>query len=940
VSAISIQLGILAIAKDPERPDHDAIEIAAQRARAAGHRVVARQVIDDVEDSIRKQLTRWIAYAEIDVILVLGGAESEAVSSALQPLVSEVLPGFTDLFRWLMFQESGAAAALSSAEAARCDTTFVFVLPGAVEAAMDKLILPQFDPATKPRNLVSQMPRLRGVTGAGASAVSEAGKSHGDAAVPVAIPAEKTQGGSGVPARLPAVSSGVRARPRTGAHVIVRSRPGDDPPTRPIEVGRLEQQLAMTTSGPRHEDVTRPDLSRLPSVPPGADELEELQPDEEVTQTDLLAAPPRRGPPVSLSASTSAPTPASSARPGTASSARPLAPRAPGSTHRPATDSTRTRAPSSSAPAAASAKTRAASAPASAAPGPRLPSVVSSGAASAVSPVTIQPARKRTSDAPATARPRPRSSPPALPPRPPGEEASSARSSAAPAASHVASKPTGPASAPPPVPTSRAASAATGSTPVAPPVPAAPSRAAARTGPVPAAPPSPPTTSRSSASTGAVPAVPSSPQATSRSGATSGATSGPAPSASSAPPPPSRPASRTGPVASAPPVPTATAPPVPTATAASAPPRDKRASSPSPADIPASALTGAPAGTRDEAAPSSSTPARPRPASAPPAPPLPVPRAATESATELPRGTFTYPVKRRRISPLLVVLVIVAAAAIGFGAVVVFFGGERGRAGSPPQAALAAGPEAGAVGQVEDVVPANEGANEGANNTADASDAEPASDDLVTASRSGTEATASPELDMEPVVADTPRSRRRPARTSSRERPVTRTSTERVAAQAASTPPPSTEPAASPSPAPAGTSTSTPSTAPAPAPADDCDEAACVLGNYDKPCCARYRPSGTDLSRRIGGLPETLDKPMVRAGVQTVKARVVTCGEKSKSKGTVRIAMTVSPDGSVTAASVESAPDPALGSCVADAMRAARFGKSVQGGSFTYPFAF
>src|SRR4029079_7995038 len=131
---------------------------------------------------IRSQLARWIDDRNVDVILITGAVESSAVSAAVKPLVIEHLAGFTDLFRYLAFQEVGAGAMLSNAEAAQCNSTYLFVLPGsagAVGTAMDKLILPQLDPNTKPKNLVSSMPRIKAL----------------EDAVPAPISSEKTVGG-------------------------------------------------------------------------------------------------------------------------------------------------------------------------------------------------------------------------------------------------------------------------------------------------------------------------------------------------------------------------------------------------------------------------------------------------------------------------------------------------------------------------------------------------------------------------------------------------------------------------------------------------------------------------------------------------------------------------------------------------------------------------
>ena len=113
-----------------------------------------------------------------------------------------------------------------------------------------------------------------------------------------------------------------------------------------------------------------------------------------------------------------------------------------------------------------------------------------------------------------------------------------------------------------------------------------------------------------------------------------------------------------------------------------------------------------------------------------------------------------------------------------------------------------------------------------------------------------------------------------------------------------------------------------------------------MLSGYAEPCCAKYRTRAPDLSKRVGGIPEALDRAMVRAGIATIKPRVVQCGEKAGVSGTVKIALAVDPEGTVTSASVEVTPDAALGACVAGVLRGAKFGKSVTGGSFTYPFLF
>lgn len=263
---------------------------------------------------------------------------------------------------------------------------------------------------------------------------------------------------------------------------------------------------------------------------------------------------------------------------------------------------------------------------------------------------------------------------------------------------------------------------------------------------------------------------------------------------------------------------------------------------------------------------------------------------------------FTDPARRRGLHPVVKVLLAVGVTALGFLAVVLVFRDDASpTAASPPIAA--AGPSA-------PPVPPTLGSSDPA---AVAAHPEP-----------------EPEIEMEPAGAASPHggsAAPRVPRTGTRPvepRPQLSTAVDAgVVANAGVDAGPATE-----------------ATGPVPPPADECDETACVLGNYDRPCCAKYKPTTTDLRPRVGGVPEELDRTMVRAAISTIKPRVVACGEKAGVKGTVKIAVTVTPAGAVSAASVDESPEPELGSCVLAAMRSVKFGQSINGGSFTYPFSF
>ncbi|MBA2541977.1 MAG: protein kinase [Deltaproteobacteria bacterium] len=122
------------------------------------------------------------------------------------------------------------------------------------------------------------------------------------------------------------------------------------------------------------------------------------------------------------------------------------------------------------------------------------------------------------------------------------------------------------------------------------------------------------------------------------------------------------------------------------------------------------------------------------------------------------------------------------------------------------------------------------------------------------------------------------------------------------------------------------------------------DEVGCIVQGSDAPaCCAKYKKGTPKLEtgpKPSSDLPESLDRAMISQAVAGVKSRVTSCGDKSPAKGSVKVSVKVTPDGSVENVTVKTTPDPALGACVAAAVKRARFPRTQSGGTFGYPFVF
>jgi len=127
----------------------------------AGFAVVEETLLAEDPVALRDRVTSLARAAIADAVLVTGGtglAPRDRTPEAIAPLFEQRLPGFGELFRMLSFQQIGAAAMLSRAEAGVVGGVLVFLLPGspaAIELAVRRLIAPELG------HLVSQLRRAR-----------------------------------------------------------------------------------------------------------------------------------------------------------------------------------------------------------------------------------------------------------------------------------------------------------------------------------------------------------------------------------------------------------------------------------------------------------------------------------------------------------------------------------------------------------------------------------------------------------------------------------------------------------------------------------------------------------------------------------------------------------------------------------------------------------
>ena len=134
---------------------------------ATGHRLHERTICPDDRYRIRAELSRWIADPAVDVVITSGGTGltgRDGSPEAVRPLLDKTIEGFGELFRMLSFERIGTSSLQSRCLAGVANGTFVFVLPGSLDAvttAWERLIRAQLDVETRPCNLAQLRSRLK-----------------------------------------------------------------------------------------------------------------------------------------------------------------------------------------------------------------------------------------------------------------------------------------------------------------------------------------------------------------------------------------------------------------------------------------------------------------------------------------------------------------------------------------------------------------------------------------------------------------------------------------------------------------------------------------------------------------------------------------------------------------------------------------------------------
>ena len=163
-----IPLGIAVITvSDTRTLDSDRSgDVLARRIEAAGHKLAGRAIIIDDVKLIREQIQKFLAEAEVDVVITTGGTGltgRDVTIEAARGIFEKEIEGFSTAFFLVSWEKIGTSAMQSRATGGVANGKYIFCLPGspgACKDGWDELLVKQLDYRQKPCNFVEILPRL------------------------------------------------------------------------------------------------------------------------------------------------------------------------------------------------------------------------------------------------------------------------------------------------------------------------------------------------------------------------------------------------------------------------------------------------------------------------------------------------------------------------------------------------------------------------------------------------------------------------------------------------------------------------------------------------------------------------------------------------------------------------------------------------------------
>jgi molybdenum cofactor biosynthesis protein B len=162
-----LRIAVLTVSDSRTEETDTSGKLLAERVGAAGHKLAGRTLVRDEVESIRRQVSAWVADPDVDLIISTGGtgfSPRDVTPEAVKPLFRREMDGFSVVFHQASLGTVGVSTLQSRAFAGQIEDTFIFCLPGSTGAcrdAWDLVLALELDSRFRPCSLAGQIPRLR-----------------------------------------------------------------------------------------------------------------------------------------------------------------------------------------------------------------------------------------------------------------------------------------------------------------------------------------------------------------------------------------------------------------------------------------------------------------------------------------------------------------------------------------------------------------------------------------------------------------------------------------------------------------------------------------------------------------------------------------------------------------------------------------------------------
>ena len=145
----SVGCAVITVSDTRDESSDKSGALIKEKLTEAGHEIVHYVIVKDSPKQIKGEMAVLAEKRSCKAIIFNGGtgiAARDTTYDTLADMLEKRLDGFGEIFRYLSYEEIGAAAIMSRAVAGTFRGRIVISLPGssaAVRLAMDKLILPE-----------------------------------------------------------------------------------------------------------------------------------------------------------------------------------------------------------------------------------------------------------------------------------------------------------------------------------------------------------------------------------------------------------------------------------------------------------------------------------------------------------------------------------------------------------------------------------------------------------------------------------------------------------------------------------------------------------------------------------------------------------------------------------------------------------------------------